>query len=175
MPVGPARDSLCQLHDSRLRGELPLPGCYDGVVLTFLRHAALALFIALFCTACMAQGPHVKLKGETFSVEVADTPDKQQLGLMFRDSLPEDHGMLFIFPNERMRSFWMRNTRIPLDIIYFDADYRVVSIAKGAKPCRTTRCPGYPSDGPAKYVLELNAGLANQLGIQEGDLMEVRL
>lgn len=153
----------------------PWPRCYDASVLTFLRHAALALFIALFCTACMAQGPHVKLKGETFSVEVADTPDKQQLGLMFRDSMPEDHGMLFIFPNERMRSFWMRNTRISLDIIYFDADYRVVSIAKGAKPCRTTRCPGYPSDGPAKYVLELNAGLADQLGLQVGDLMEVRL
>lgn len=123
----------------------------------------------------MAQGPHVRLKGETFSVEVADTPDKQQLGLMFRDHMPRDHGMLFIFPNESLRSFWMKNTRIPLDIIYFDADYRLVSVARGARPCRTTQCRGYPSAGPAKFVLELNAGLADELRLEPGDIMEVRL
>lgn len=149
--------------------------CYDARVFTFFRQATLAVAIVLFCTACRAQGPHVELGGETFSVEIADTSEKQRLGLMFRDSMPEDHGMLFIFPNERMRSFWMKNMRMPIDIIYFDEDYRVVSIVKHARPCRTTRCPGYPSAGPARYVLELKAGLADELGLETGDLMEVRL
>ncbi len=89
--------------------------------------------------------------------------------------MPQDHGMLFIFPNEQMRSFWMKNTRIPLDIFYFDAEYRLVSVVKGAKPCRTVQCPDYPSSGPAKYVLELNAGVADRLGVDVGDRLEVRL
>jgi uncharacterized membrane protein (UPF0127 family) len=136
--------------------------------------AALAVVIVLFCTSCMAQPPYVRLKGETFSVEIADNPEKQQLGLMFRDSMPRDQGMLFIFPNEAPRSFWMKNTRIALDIIYFDQDLRLVNAVR-ARPCRTQECPGYPSDGPAMYVLELNAGLAEELALAAGDRMEVKL
>ncbi|HKJ17736.1 MAG TPA: DUF192 domain-containing protein, partial [Xanthomonadales bacterium] len=126
------------------------------------------------CTSCIAQEPYVRLKGEKFSVEIADTPDKQQLGLMFRESMPRDHGMLFIFPGETMRSFWMKNTKIPLDIIYFDKDLEMVSHSR-AVPCRTRQCPGYPSTGPAMYVLELNAGLAEELGLVAGDQLEVHL
>lgn len=82
--------------------------------------------------------------------------------------------MLFIFPGETMRSFWMKNTRIPLDIIYFDKNLELVSFSS-AKPCRTRQCPGYPSTGPAMYVLELNAGLAQELGLAAGDRLEVHL
>ncbi len=133
-----------------------------------------AAFTALIfcCTACVAQEPHVRLKGEKFSVEIAETPDKQQLGLMFRESMPRDHGMLFVFAGESMRSFWMKNTRIPLDIIYFDKDLEMVSFST-AVPCRTRQCPGYPSTGPAMYVLELNAGLADELELVEGDRLEI--
>ena len=116
----------------------------------------------------------MRLKGEKFSVEIADTPDKQQLGLMFRESMPRDHGMLFIFPGETMRAFWMKNTKIPLDIIYFDKNLQLVSVAN-ASPCRTVRCKSYPSAGSAMYVLELNAGLADELGLVEGDQLEVDL
>jgi uncharacterized membrane protein (UPF0127 family) len=123
----------------------------------------------------MAQDPYVKLKGERFIVEVVETPEKQALGLMFRDSIPDDHGMLFIFPVEGMRSFWMKNTRIPLDIIYFDAGLKLVSVAEDARPCRTQRCPSYPSEGPAKYVLELNSGKAAELGLEPGDILELHL
>lgn len=143
-------------------------------VFSFIRQATLAAFIALFCTACLAQGPHVKLKGKTYSVEIADDPREQQLGLMFRDSMPADHGMLFIFSGETRRSFWMKNTRIPLDIMYFDADRRLVSVAH-AKPCKTAQCPSYPSDGPAMYVLELNAGQAKALDLKPGDELEIKL
>lgn len=116
----------------------------------------------------------MKLKGEKFSVEIADTPDKQQLGLMFRESMPRDHGMLFVFSGETMRSFWMKNTKIPLDIIYFDKNLELVSVAN-ARPCRTPSCRNYPSAGPAMYVLELNAGLAEELDLAVGDRLEVYL
>lgn len=137
--------------------------------------AALCAVVMFACAGCVAQEPYVRLNGQTFTVEVADTSDKQQLGLMFRDSMPDNHGMLFIFPSESMRSFWMKNTRIPLDIFYFDADYRLVSVVKAARPCRSEQCPNYPSKGPAKYVLELNAGKAEELGTEVGDRLEVRL
>lgn len=139
-----------------------------------MRHTILAL-TALLCASCMAQEPHVVLKGEKFSVELAETTEKQALGLMFRDEMAADHGMLFIFPREGMRSFWMKNTRIPLDIFYFDEDLELVSVSENARPCKTRNCPSYPSKGPARYVLELNAGKAAELGVQAGDSLELHL
>jgi uncharacterized membrane protein (UPF0127 family) len=138
-------------------------------------NALRSLVILLLCTSCMAQEPHVTLKGERFSVEIADTQEEQALGLMFRDEMPEDHGMVFIFPAEGMRRFWMKNTRIPLDIFYFDSELKLVSVAENARPCRTQRCPSYPSAGPAQYVLELNAGKAAELEVRPGDVLELHL
>ena len=129
----------------------------------------------LLCSSCIAEGPYVKLKGQRFLVELAETQEKQALGLMFRDSMPQDHGMLFIFPGETRRSFWMKNTRMPLDIFYFDSNLALVSVSENTPPCRTRQCPAYPSDGPAKYVLELNAGKAAELGVKSGDVLELHL
>lgn len=129
----------------------------------------------LLCSACLAREPQVVLKGERFTVELAESQQKQALGLMFRDSMPDDHGMLFIFPAEGFRSFWMKNTRIPLDIFYFDAELRLVSVAIDVQPCRTPQCPSYPSDGPAQYVLELNAGKAAELSVRRGDVLELHI
>lgn len=100
-----------------------------------------------------------------FDVEIADAPQERSRGLMFREYMPVDAGMLFIFPEERERSFWMRNTLITLDIIYFDADGRYVSAAERAVPLDET---GLPSAGPAQYVLEINGGLAELVGIGPG-------
>jgi len=127
------------------------------------------------CTACASGGPSVELGGKSFAVEIADTREKQALGLMFRDEMPADKGMLFIFPNEAPRSFWMKNTRIPLDIMYFDKDLNMVSISADTQPCRVSRCPSYPSIAPAKYVLELNAGTASELGVGPGDRLTIEL
>ena len=135
----------------------------------------LLVLAALICSACMAQEPHVVLKGERFTVELAQTADEQALGLMFREEMDDDRGMLFLFPVEAMRSFWMKNTKIPLDIFYFDADLKLVSVSENTPPCRSQRCPGYPSTGPAKYVLELNAGKAAELGVQPGDQLQLYL
>ena len=127
------------------------------------------------CVACASDGPSVELGGETFAVEIADTSEKQALGLMFRDSMPADRGMLFIFPNESPRSFWMKNTRIPLDIMYFDKELKMVSISADTPPCKVARCPSYPSLKPAMYVLELNGGKAAELGVGVGDSLTVKL
>ena len=127
------------------------------------------------CTACASGGPSVELGGKSFAVEIADTREKQALGLMFRDEMPADQGMLFIFPNEAPRSFWMKNTRIPLDIMYFDKDLNMVSISADTQPCRVSRCPSYPSIAPAKYVLELNAGTAAELGVGPGARLTIEL
>jgi len=137
-----------------------------------------ALFVIpllLLFTSCVSAEPQVVLKGQRFKVELATTPKEHALGLMFRDKLAEDSGMLFIFPTATTRSFWMRNTRIPLDILYFDDSLRLVSVAQGAKPCHVARCPTYSSAGPARYVLELNAGKAAELGLEPGDELELDL
>jgi uncharacterized membrane protein (UPF0127 family) len=139
-----------------------------------MRYFTLALTL-LVCAACMAEGPYIELKGKRFTVEVAESREKQALGLMFRESMPDDHGMVFIFPAEGMRSFWMKNTKIPLDIFYFDEDLKLVSVSENTPPCRSSRCPGYPSTGPAKYVLELNAGKAAELGVKPGDELKLHL
>lgn len=129
----------------------------------------------LVCASCSADEPKVELKGRHFTVEIADTPDTRALGLMFREQLGEEQGMLFVFDRAAPRSFWMKNTRIPLDIMYFDEQLQLVSVSENTPPCRTSRCPGYPSEGPAQYVLELNAGKAAELGVTSGDRLVLHL
>ncbi len=104
----------------------------------------------------------------TLNIEIADNEFETQTGLMYRDSMKSNHGMLFIFPNSRPRSFYMKNTRIPLDLIYLDTDKKVVSFQENAEPLDES---SLPSNAPAKYVLEVNAGLAKQWQLEIGDTM----
>ncbi len=113
----------------------------------------------------------VTLDGHRFQVEVATTPAEQARGLMNRASMPPDHGMLFVFPGARPRTFWMKNTLIPLDMLFFDANRRLVAIQRDAQPCTADPCRLYPSDVPARYVLELNAGTAARIGARTGDVI----
>ena len=108
---------------------------------------------------------------QTIEVEFAKNDEERALGLMYRSSMDEHQGMWFIFPEEAPRSFYMRNTEIPLDIIYLDKDKNVVSIAKNARPYDET---SLPSEKPAMYVLEINGGLSDKWGIEKGDRMEVK-
>ncbi len=101
-----------------------------------------------------------------FEVEMALTREHQQRGLMWRESLDENAGMLFVFDDVRPRSFWMKNTLIPLDIIHISPDGTVVQIIKNAKPRDETSLPGLR---PAKAVLEIGGGVSDRLGIQEND------
>ena len=77
--------------------------------------------------------------------------------------------MLFLFERAEPQAFWMKNTKIPLDILYFDAQRRLVSVSAGVPPCTSPQCPSYPSDGAARYTLELNAGVARRLDVRRGD------
>ncbi len=134
----------------------------------------LFLLTLIACTACSAD-PSVEIGGKRFSVEIADTQEKLALGLMFREEMADNHGMIFLFPDEAPRSFWMKNCRISLDILYFDKDLKMVSASLNTPPCRVARCPTYPSKFPAMYVLELNAGTATKLGISVGDQLKLDL
>ncbi len=136
---------------------------------------ALALALAAAVNACSVQasGPTAELKGRRFSIEIVNDDASRARGLMFRDSMPADHGMLFLFDDMRPRVFWMKNTRIPLDILYFDQEYKLVSAQERVPPCRSDPCAQYPSAGSAQYVLELNAGTAEKLGVKPGDKLSV--
>ncbi|MDD4901650.1 MAG: DUF192 domain-containing protein [Patescibacteria group bacterium] len=94
--------------------------------------------------------------------ELAQAPAELERGLMFRKSLPADSGMLFIFPQEAPQSFWMKNTLIPLDMIFISADDKIVDIKNDFSPCTADPCPVYQSVAPAKYVLEVNAGIVQK-------------
>ena len=118
---------------------------------------------------CAAGGEWVELKGTRIAIEVADDHTERARGLMHRDRLGAGNGMLFVHADEERQAYWMKNTKIPLDILYFDARRRLVSVSH-APPCSLgDRCPPYPSAGPALYVLELDAGEAAALGIERGD------
>jgi uncharacterized membrane protein (UPF0127 family) len=101
-----------------------------------------------------------------FSVELATNAAEQERGLMFRKELPEGHGMLFDFQTEQQVQFWMRNTYIPLDMIFIAADGRIVHIAENAKPMSDDLIP---SVRPARAVLEVIAGTARKFSIAPGD------
>lgn len=107
-----------------------------------------------------------------FMVELADSNQEREFGLMCRKGLAADRGMLFQFPRPDYQAFWMRNTLIPLDIIYIGADGRVVSIVRNARPLDETPLP---SGAPAQFVLELAAGRAAQIGLLPGDKVQHRV
>ena len=113
----------------------------------------------------------VCFKENCFSVELALTPEERAYGLMFREHLNKDEGMLFVYEEERKYSFWMKNTVIPLDMIWINNDKEVVFIAKNVQPCRQDSCPVIYPDRKALYVLELNAGLSDDINLKVGDKM----
>lgn len=102
----------------------------------------------------------------SLDIEIADTDYDIQTGLMYRNSMEPNQGMLFVFDDEEERYFYMKNTQIPLDIIYLGTNRKIVSFQKNAKPFDES---SLPSNFPAKYVLEVNAGMVNTWQIKEGD------
>lgn len=130
----------------------------------------LVLVSAFALGGCASAGGHwVELGGQRYQVELAQDEATRARGLMFRDEMAADHGMLFIHEREEPQAYWMKNTKIALDILYFDSQRRLVSQQRDVPPCTLgDGCPPYPSTAPARYVLELNAGQANRLQLQDG-------
>ncbi|GHA10205.1 hypothetical protein GCM10007989_00390 [Devosia pacifica] len=105
----------------------------------------------------------------TFNVEVVDTPESRAQGLMYRENLADDAGMLFDFKGEQRVSFWMMNTLIPLDMIFIGADGVVRNVHVNARPQDPT---SIPSDGPVQFVLEIPGGRSEEIGLEAGDTVE---
>ena len=110
--------------------------------------------------------------GFTVDLELAVTAEEVASGLMFRPSLPENRGMLFIFDQPRQPSFWMKNTLIPLDLVFLDATGAVADVIAEVPPCAAEPCPNYPSSSPVLAVLEVNAGSAAAHGIEVGTTLQ---
>lgn len=141
------------------------------------------LFIILFSILAIAIILYLKkqntenivtINGKKILIEIADSPEEHQQGLMFRTSLKENRGMLFIFEQPSAVAFWMKNTLIPLDIIFIDGNNRITDI-QTAHPCTADPCPTYKPTQQILYVLEVNAGFAEKNNINVGDKVEINL
>ena len=110
--------------------------------------------------------------GRPLQVEIARTPMERTRGLMFRAALPEDHGMLFIFERPGKNQFWMKNTLIPLDILWMDDRKRIIHIESRVPPCKLDPCPVYGPSADSLYVLEVKAGVVHKRGLRIGMPLE---
>ncbi len=119
------------------------------------------------------RGRAVFADGTGVSVEIADTPQTRERGLMFRDRLAAGDGMVFVFDRPGFYPFWMKNTLIPLDIVWLDAAGRIVSIAASVPPCKADPCPTSPPAADAMFVVELASGFAKQHGVKVGDTVKL--
>ncbi|MCP4653022.1 MAG: DUF192 domain-containing protein [Candidatus Omnitrophica bacterium] len=119
-----------------------------------------------------AQESKVCFGDNCFYVELAKTQAAQRRGLMFRSQLEENRGMLFLYDDQASRSFWMKNTLIPLDIIWLNSEKTVVAIKENARPCQEGICPQINPDVLAKYVLEVNAKTVEKIGLKVGDAVD---
>lgn len=135
-------------------------------------------FAALALLAPRAQGAELPAprwgtvtlpSGKTLNVEVADTPLLQARGYMFRDSVPEGEGMVFLLETLDLHPFWMKNCRTALDIIWMDESWRIVHIAREVPPCKEDPCPSYSPMQKSHYVLEVAPGGAARLGLKNAD------
>lgn len=138
-----------------------------GVV--FAAVTGIALVVVALSWSRLAAAETLVVAGHEFNVTVAATATAREQGLMGRHALAPQKGMWFVFDEAAPRSFWMKNTPLRLDILFFDAGRRLVSMQLNVPPCRQARCPLYPSGQPAQYALEVAAGTARRLGLTVGD------
>lgn len=136
-----------------------------------------AVILCAFPTLAAKDFPKRKitLGSKTFVVEVAETPEHHERGLMFRDKLGPDEGMLFIFKNEQTRFFWMKNTLIDLSIGYFNKDKKLIDVQemKSGKGIADSALPSYASAQPAMYALEMNKGWFDRSKVKIGDKLKL--
>ena len=131
-------------------------------------------FFVILLAFLLRAGDHfipLYVGSERIMVEVADSPSQRLKGLMFRESIPEDYGMLFVFDAEQVQAMWMKNTLIHLDIIFLNRHRQVIDIYHDVPPCRSDPCETYVSSSPAKFALELKGNRAGQLKLKIGDTL----
>jgi uncharacterized protein len=149
----------------------PVCGC-DHVAMRVVLTALLCATLLASCGGEGGGGPQVRIDtgGDEVAVdvEVADSREEWATGLMNRESLPQDAGMIFVFPQARSGGFWMKNTLIPLSIAFVDGEGRIVRILD-MEPCRADPCPIYEPGAPYRTALEVNQGAFEEWGVEEGD------
>jgi len=119
----------------------------------------------------MAQGAVSLAKDYRLDVEIADTAPLREYGLMHREHLQENQGMLFVYPDQALRGVWMKNTLLALDILFLSADGTILSMLRNLLPCRQDPCPIYTSGVPAQYMLEVNSGFIDKHGLAIGQTL----
>ncbi len=133
-------------------------------------------FLVVLSSGCLYSStslpPQACFGEDCFFIEIADTSEERALGLMGRESLSANQGMLFVFESESIHGFWMKNTLISLDAIWINAQNQVVDV-KTMVPCEKDPCHVYNPNGSSLFVLEINAGLANEYTIQPGDVVHI--
>lgn len=131
------------------------------------------IFSFIFCSLCYSQQVMEKVcfRDTCVQAEIADTVSKRTQGLMFRKSLHDNQGMLFVFEKEDSYSFWMKNMQISLDIIWIDKDKRIVDIKTNVPPCKES-CQGVAPREKAQYVLEVNMGFVEKNKVRAGDKVD---
>jgi uncharacterized membrane protein (UPF0127 family) len=134
----------------------------------------LALALALAAAAGSPAPTCIAPDGARVRIELAVTDEARALGLMFRDALSADAGMLFLFDSDGRVPFWMKNTFIPLDMIWISATGEVVDVHAGVRPCKLDPCPNVEPARPGRAVLEVNAGFAAGHGIRPGAVLTFR-
>ena len=137
-----------------------------------MKKILILLVFAITLAACIQKVPTVELGDATVSVELAQTQEEWSKGLRFRESLDADKGMLFIFGKEFMRTFWMKDAWIPVDMIFIGKDNKINDIKK-ADPCEQEPCERYSAK--AKYVLEVNQGFSEQHNVNAGDEVKINI
>ena len=156
------------------------------------KNAAPLLAVVLLWTACGAAGNPGKTaaapsptptpagstvempSGAVYRVEVARTPEEQAQGLMYRESLAPRAGMIFLFGEPAVHKFWMKNTMIPLDMIWMDGTGKVVFVSANTPPCQADPCPSYGPDAPIASVLEIAGGMAEKEAVKPGSTLKFR-
>ena len=119
------------------------------------------------------QFSQISINNQIINIEIPITPQEISTGLMNRNHLDKDSGMFFIFEVEKPQSFWMKNTLIPLDLIFIDSNNQIIDIKHNFQPCKSDPCETYTSSKPALYVLEINSGLAKELNIEIGQKIKI--
>jgi uncharacterized protein len=134
---------------------------------------SLIFIIVLLCVAVpiWSSPEEVCFKDSCFEVELVTTPAQRSQGLMFRRKLDHNKGMLFVFEEEDIHSFWMKNMFIALDMVWINKEKQVVYISKNVQPCKSDPCPQIHPEQKAIYVLEVNAGVCERIGLRVGDAL----
>ena len=140
---------------------------------SFIKQTGYIFCIYILSTQLAISETLLSIKDHVFTVELAISEQERHLGLMQRQTLADNHGMLFVYSEPRHLSFWMKDTLIALDLIFFDRDGGFLELIENALPCQNNPCPRYTNSLPAQYVLELPAGSVKQLDLNVGDSFEI--